>query len=69
MAYPISKGKTINFVAFTLRHDLENTRYDGPWVGPGDKAQFAALFADWEPEVQALLHVSRVGSAGFGFLF
>ncbi|KAJ7065673.1 hypothetical protein C8F01DRAFT_1126365 [Mycena amicta] len=56
IAYPISQGKMINFVAFTCRHDLENTRFDGPWVAPGDKSQFAGLFANWEPEVQALLH-------------
>ncbi|KAJ6513511.1 hypothetical protein DFH09DRAFT_1197196 [Mycena vulgaris] len=56
IAYPISHGKMINFVAFKCRHDLENTPFAGPWVGPGDKSQFAGIFAHWEPEVQALLH-------------
>ncbi|KAJ7923437.1 hypothetical protein B0H13DRAFT_1979817 [Mycena leptocephala] len=56
IAYPISQGKMINFVAFSCRHDLENTKFDGPWVGPGDKSHFAGIFAHWEPEVQALLY-------------
>ncbi|KAJ7115024.1 hypothetical protein C8R44DRAFT_676103 [Mycena epipterygia] len=56
IAYPISNGKTINFVAFSCRHDLENTPFEGPWVGPGDKSRFAGIFAHWEPDVQALLH-------------
>ncbi|KAJ7509595.1 hypothetical protein B0H11DRAFT_1960233 [Mycena galericulata] len=56
IAYPISHGKMVNFVAFNCRHDLENTPYTGPWVGPGDKSQFAQIFAHWEPDVQALLH-------------
>ncbi|KAJ7736563.1 hypothetical protein DFH07DRAFT_99322 [Mycena maculata] len=56
IAYPISQGKMINFVAFDCRHDLENTPFNGPWVGPGDKSHFAQIFAHWEPEVQALLH-------------
>ncbi|KAJ7227879.1 salicylate hydroxylase [Mycena haematopus] len=56
LAYPISHGKMVNFVAFVCRHDLENTKFDGPWVGASDRSQFAGLFAHWEPEVQALLH-------------
>ncbi|KAJ7304548.1 hypothetical protein DFH08DRAFT_985774 [Mycena albidolilacea] len=50
IAYPISHGKMINFVAFVCRHDLENTKFDGPWMGPSDTSQFAGLFAHWEPE-------------------
>ncbi|KAJ7031865.1 hypothetical protein C8F04DRAFT_1109318 [Mycena alexandri] len=59
IAYPISHGKTINFVAFICRHDLENTEFDGPWVEPGDKSQFAQIFAHWEPDVQALVHCAE----------
>ncbi|KAJ7085016.1 hypothetical protein C8R43DRAFT_1051651 [Mycena crocata] len=59
LAYPISHGKVINFVAFSCRPDLEHTPFDGPWVGPGDKADFTRLFAHWEPEVQALLHCAE----------
>ncbi|KAF8217130.1 salicylate hydroxylase [Mycena galopus ATCC 62051] len=55
IAYPISHGKMINFVAFISRHDLENTKFDGPWVGSSDPSEFAAMFAHWEPEVQALI--------------
>ncbi|KAJ6614102.1 hypothetical protein B0H10DRAFT_175574 [Mycena sp. CBHHK59/15] len=56
IAYPIMHGKMINFVAFSIRTDLEGTPFDGPWMGPGNTAQFAGIFAHWEPEVQALLH-------------
>ncbi|KAF7370090.1 Salicylate hydroxylase [Mycena sanguinolenta] len=56
LGYPISHGRMINFVAFVCRHDLENTKFDGPWVGASDRSQFAGLFAHWEPEVQALVH-------------
>ncbi|KAF9017208.1 salicylate hydroxylase [Hymenopellis radicata] len=55
IAYPISRGKMINFVAFTMRHDLENTSYDGPWMVPADVSSFAGAFQHWEPEVQMLI--------------
>ena len=58
IAYPISKGKMVNFVAFKSHHDLENTRFNGPWVCPTDSAEFSATFRTWEPEVQALVDVS-----------
>lgn len=57
IAYPISKGKMVNFVAFKSHHDLENTRFNGPWVCATDSAEFAATFRTWEPEVQALVDV------------
>ncbi|KIJ98994.1 hypothetical protein K443DRAFT_189327 [Laccaria amethystina LaAM-08-1] len=55
IAYPISKGKLVNFVAFKSHHDLENTRFNGPWVCVTESAEFAATFRTWEPEVQALV--------------
>ncbi|KAL0954169.1 hypothetical protein HGRIS_005302 [Hohenbuehelia grisea] len=55
IAYPMSNGKLINFVAFVMRHDLENTIYQGPWVSTSSKEKFAPQFSDWEPEVQALV--------------
>ena len=58
IAYPISKGKMVNFVAFKSHHDLENTRFNGPWVCATDSAEFSATFRTWEPEVQALVDVS-----------
>jgi salicylate hydroxylase len=57
IAYPISHGKMINFVAFSSRHNLENTTFSGPWVSPANKAEFTDTFTHWEPEVQALLDV------------
>lgn len=47
----------INFVAFSARHDLEGTKFDGPWVAPCDKSDFVHIFSDWEPEVQNLIEV------------
>ncbi|ESK89129.1 hypothetical protein Moror_5271 [Moniliophthora roreri MCA 2997] len=55
IAYPISQGKLVNFVAFTSRHDLENTKYNGPWVSSSDKSQFSSHFLHWEPQVRALI--------------
>lgn len=55
IAYPICQGKVINFVAFTSRHDLENSKFNGPWSCLCDKSEFVSVFRGWEPEVQALL--------------
>ncbi|KAF8888107.1 salicylate hydroxylase [Infundibulicybe gibba] len=55
IAYPISHGKMINFVAFLSRHNLENTKFNGPWVSTVEKSDFVHLFANWEPEVQELM--------------
>lgn len=57
IAYPISHGKMINFVAFISQHHLENTTFGGPWVSPSNKTEFASIFNHWEPEVQALIDV------------
>lgn len=48
----------INFVAFKSQHDMEGTKFNGPWVCVTDKAEFSSWFRDWEPEVQALVDVS-----------
>ncbi|TFK17802.1 salicylate hydroxylase [Coprinopsis marcescibilis] len=55
IAYPIQKGKMINFVAFTARHDLEDTKFNGAWVCPTDSSEVTTMFRKWEPEAQALL--------------
>lgn len=60
IAYPISHGKMINFVAFKSQHEMEGSKFNGPWVCVTDKAEFASWFRDWEPEVQALVDVSIV---------
>lgn len=58
IAYPIAHGKMINFVAFKSQHDLEYTKFNGPWVCQAESTEFLTLFKNWEPEVQALLDVS-----------
>ncbi|KAF8880242.1 salicylate hydroxylase [Gymnopilus junonius] len=55
IAYPIAHGKFINFVAFKSQHNLEYTKFHGPWVCPTDKLEFSSMFASWEPEVRALV--------------
>jgi salicylate hydroxylase len=57
VAYPISQGKAINFAAFHVRSNLENTPYEGPWTSCVDKDEFLNATSQWEPEVQALLSV------------
>ncbi|KAG6852996.1 hypothetical protein C0991_007678 [Blastosporella zonata] len=57
IAYPIVQGKFVNFVAFTARHELESSTFNGPWVSKTDRAEFAGQFSDWEPEVQELISV------------
>lgn len=59
VAYPISRGTMINFVAFKSQHDLENSKHDGPWVCSSEKSEFMTIFRGWEPEVQALLDVRQ----------
>ncbi|KAF9563568.1 FAD/NAD(P)-binding domain-containing protein [Agrocybe pediades] len=55
IAYPIARGKMVNFVAFKSQHELENSKFNGPWVCTTEKAEFMSSFRNWEPEVQALL--------------
>ncbi|KDR80975.1 hypothetical protein GALMADRAFT_1117498 [Galerina marginata CBS 339.88] len=55
IAYPISHGKMVNFVAFKSQHEMEYSKFNGPWVCPTDKSEFVSTFKHWEPEVQALL--------------
>jgi salicylate hydroxylase len=57
MAYPISKGQLINFVAFVSHFERENTKFGGPWFTPTDKEEMARHFRGWEPEVQVLVNV------------
>ncbi|KAG6810474.1 hypothetical protein H0H92_011709 [Tricholoma furcatifolium] len=55
IAYPISKGKFINFVAFTSRHDLEHSPFKGSWVSTTDPVEFSGIFSGWEAEAQDLI--------------
>ena len=59
IAYPISRGTKVNFVAFKSRHDLENSKYDGAWVCCVEKSELLNIFRGWEPEVQSLLDVCQ----------
>jgi len=55
LAYPVSRGTQINFVAFLSRHDQENTKFNAPWVMQAEKDEMSSLFRRWEPEVKALV--------------
>jgi salicylate hydroxylase len=57
LAYSISQGKLINFVAFHTRHDLENTPLQGNPASIADLEEFISLFSHWEPEARILLTV------------
>ena len=56
--YPIAGGRLINIAAFRSHYDHENTPFDGPWVQDVGSAEVTQDFAQWEPEVRALLDVS-----------
>ncbi|KAJ4490652.1 hypothetical protein J3R30DRAFT_3751372 [Lentinula aciculospora] len=55
IAYRISGGQLINFVAFVIQHKLENTKFNGPWMSTVEPSAFSTSFAHWEPDVQALI--------------
>lgn len=57
MAYPISRGRFVNFVAFEFHPDEEGTNYDGPWVADVDPSYVQGLFHGWEKEVDELVQV------------
>ena len=65
MAYPISRGRFINFCAFEIRPHEEGTHFGGPWVVDMDSSFVASLFQGWEKDVGDLIQV-RVQSAGRG---
>ncbi len=58
IAYPVSRGTQINFVAFIARHELEKTRFNAPWVAQAEREEIAGLFKTREPEVKVLIDVS-----------
>ncbi|KAF8468094.1 salicylate hydroxylase [Russula ochroleuca] len=51
VAYPISRGRFVNFVAFEFHPHEEGTHYDGPWVADEDPSYVQGLFKGWEKEV------------------
>lgn len=60
MAYPISKGRLVNFAAFELQADQEGIDLPGPWVGKASPEDVAKLFFGWEQEVLDLTKVLRI---------
>lgn len=40
-----------------MRHDLEGTKFNGPWMCATDVSAFASNFQTWEPEVLMLISV------------
>ncbi|KIY62359.1 salicylate hydroxylase [Cylindrobasidium torrendii FP15055 ss-10] len=55
VTYPIMGGTIINTAAFTVRHDLAGTPYEGSWSEHVDANEIGSTFAHWEPYVQAIL--------------
>ena len=58
MAYPISRGRFVNFVAFESHPQEEGTHFGGPWVADTDSSYVQSLFRGWEKEVGELVQVS-----------
>ena len=57
MAYMVSRGRFINFVAFEMRPHEEGTHFGGPWVVDVDPPYVASLFQGWEKDVDDLIQV------------
>ncbi|KAJ6587124.1 FAD/NAD-P-binding domain-containing protein [Mycena vulgaris] len=55
VAYSISQGQVVNFVAFASELDKEDTDYGSEWVTDCTKDEVLQCFADWEPEAKQLL--------------
>ena len=58
MAYPISRGRFVNFAAFEFRPHEEGTHFGGPWVADVDPSYVQGLFRGWEKEVGEIIQVS-----------
>ena len=57
MAYPISRGRFINFCAFEVRPHEEGTHFGGPWVIDVDPSYVISLFQGWESDVCEIMQV------------
>ncbi|KAJ6594118.1 FAD/NAD-P-binding domain-containing protein [Mycena capillaripes] len=55
VAYSISQGNIVNFVAFASELDKENKDYGAEWVTDCTKDEVLQCFAGWESEALALL--------------
>jgi len=57
MAYPISRGRFINFCAFEVRPHEEGTHFGGPSVVDVDPSYVISLFQGWERDVCEIMQV------------
>jgi hypothetical protein len=64
MAYPISRGRFVNFGAIEFRPHEEGTHFGGPWVAEVGPSYLQSLFHGWGKEVGELVQVS----AGYGMM-
>ncbi|KAJ7702981.1 FAD/NAD-P-binding domain-containing protein [Mycena rosella] len=55
VAYSISQGHVVNFVAFASEPEKEDTEYGAEWVTDCTKDEVLECFANWEPEAKQLL--------------
>ena len=58
IAYPISRGRFVNFVAFESHPQEEGTHFDGIWIADEDPSYVQGLFQGWEKEVVDIIQVS-----------
>ncbi|TFY76984.1 hypothetical protein EWM64_g7028 [Hericium alpestre] len=69
IAYPISNGSMINFLAFYTVPDGEGMPFPGKWVEDAPKEEALAHYVGWEPDVQEILQMHAMTphvSAGAG---
>ncbi|KAJ7497508.1 FAD/NAD-P-binding domain-containing protein [Mycena latifolia] len=57
VAYSISQGNVVNFVAFASEMDKEDTDYGAEWVTDCTKDEVLQCYAGWEPEAKQLLEL------------
>ncbi|KAI0057397.1 salicylate hydroxylase [Artomyces pyxidatus] len=55
MAYPVSKGRFVNFAAFDVDPSQEETFYTDPWVSDADQQEIVRIFSGWELEVRQMV--------------
>jgi salicylate hydroxylase len=58
MAYPISRGRFVNYVTFKFHPDKEGTHFDGSWVTDMDPSYVQGLVHGWEKQVSDIVQVS-----------
>jgi salicylate hydroxylase len=58
MAYPISRCRFVNFVAFEFHPHEEGTHFGGPWISDVVPSYVQGLFRGWEKEVGEIVQVS-----------